>query len=128
MIYFGLLHSHIQYGCIVWLSKLTKTKQDQLSIIQKKAIRSIYKLEYNAHTEAAFQSSRIIPVNSIFENEVTKFALSLKNNTAPSYFLDELNSITPLRPTRASNKGDFPLHHTTNGHVWYHILKELNKL
>ena len=46
-LYFALIHSHINYGLMVWGNANTI---DRIEILQKKAIRIINKKPYNAHT------------------------------------------------------------------------------
>ena len=68
-IYHSLIHSHLSYCALIWLSSITKKQLQTLKTLQKKAIRIIYNLRYNAHTDKYFEISKITKVDNIFEKD-----------------------------------------------------------
>jgi hypothetical protein len=49
LIYFALIHSHLNFGSHLWIDSKKKNIK-KLQIIQNKSIRAIHNLQYNAHT------------------------------------------------------------------------------
>ena len=57
--YFPLFHSHLNYVCIAW--GLTRFPQQKVSILQKKALRIMNFVAFNAHT-TSFTAVQIIRI------------------------------------------------------------------
>ena len=68
-VYHSLVHSHFNYCALIWISNITKKQLDMLTKLQKKAIRLVHGVKYNAHTDRYFKESRITKVKNIFEKE-----------------------------------------------------------
>ena len=90
-----------------------------LRILQKKAIRIIFSVKYNAHTSSLFDKSKITKVENIFEKESLITAYKFQNKILPNAIMDlfkdslyDNNIITRqqtsciLRPSRELNPGD----------------------
>ena len=52
-----------------------------LRVLQKKAIRIIFSVKYNAHTSNLFDKSKITKVENIFEKESLIAAYKFQNKT-----------------------------------------------
>ena len=63
-LYFSLFHSHLLY-CNIIFNLLTQTNLNRISVLQKKAIRTITNSPYNAHTAPLFLSLSILPFEKI---------------------------------------------------------------
>ena len=68
-IYFSLVHSHLVYGGLIWLSSLKSKQINVLKSVQKKALRAIYNVKYNAHTSKLFNQSKVTKIENVFEKE-----------------------------------------------------------
>ena len=80
-IYSSLIMPYLNYGLIVW-----STKVEKLIDLQKRAIRVISIAKYNAHTEPLLKKLGILKVTDLSALQELKFAFKLKNNLLPSYF------------------------------------------
>ena len=78
-IYFALVHSHLQYGTVLW-GNASSAALNPIIIQQKKAIRLINKAHYNAHTAGLFKQSNILTLENIFILQETKFVHSFYQN------------------------------------------------
>ena len=90
-IYQSLIHSHLNYGIILWGFDLNK-----LRIIQKKAVRILSQAHYLAHTEPLFKKENILKIDDIFKMHSYKLYFNFMNNTLPSSIerLFQLNRFT----------------------------------
>merc|ERR1711978_325104 len=59
-----------------------------LRILQKKAIRIIFSVKYNAHTSSLFDKSKITKVENIFEKESLITAYYFQNKILPNAIMD----------------------------------------
>ena len=60
----------------------------QVSILQKKAIRCINKLYYNAHTEPLFIRNKILKLDDLYTFELSKFMFDCINGILPTQILE----------------------------------------
>ena len=67
-LYDSLIHAYmyLTYGILLWDSTY-QTYMNKLEIIQKKAIRCIYKAPYNPHTRSLCKDSKILKLNDVHE-------------------------------------------------------------
>ena len=84
-IYFSLVHSYLIYAIQVW-SICDQTSVNSLFKLQKKAIRIIHNLPYNAHTESYFKKSKILPLPSLIEFFKLQFMQNFSQGTLPISF------------------------------------------
>ena len=78
-IYQSLIHSHLNYGILIWGFDIEKLKT-----LQKKAIRLLSKSHYLAHTEPLFKNENILKIDDIFKLHCYKFYYNFMNNLLPS--------------------------------------------
>ncbi len=82
-LYSSLVHSHINYGLLLWgYSKSI----GQLTKMQKKSIRIIHGKPYNYHTEPLFKSSNILKIEDQYTYNVLIFMHQLKAQKLPNAF------------------------------------------
>ena len=86
-IYNALLLPYINYCLIIW-----GYKSERLFKLQKRAVRTITKSKYNAHTEGLFKALRLLKINDLCKLQDLKFCHKLINNKLPLYFLKNLQS------------------------------------
>ena len=63
-LYFSLVHSHLLYGLPIY-SCTTQKNLNKIFKMQKKAIRTITKANYNAPTDQLFAQLKILPLNHL---------------------------------------------------------------
>jgi hypothetical protein len=82
-IYQSLIIPHITYGALTWSKSHhihTLIKQ------QKKAIRTITKSKYNAHTEPLFKQTNLLKIEDLRKLLELKFYYKWKSGVLPNYF------------------------------------------
>ena len=80
-IYKSLILPHLNYGLLLWGVHL----QD-ISVLQKKAIRVVTNNTYKSHTEPIFKEYGLLNVNDMFLLNKLKFLHKLFHNNLPVYF------------------------------------------
>ena len=88
-IYNSLLMSHILYGISVWGGSPNKTL-DRLIKLQKKAVRHVYNLKYNSHTNSIFYELRCLKLNDAYRLQCIKIGYKRKLNKLPLYHASRL--------------------------------------
>ena len=94
-IYNSLILSRINYCITCW-----GFENKRIYKLQKKALRSICKSKYNAHTDPLFKKLNTLKVKDIFHSHCLKFYYQYENNNIPSYFK---NMIIETRPNHTYN-------------------------
>ena len=64
---FAIFHSHLNYVCIAW--GLTIFPQQKVSILKKKALKSMNLVPFNAHTTSLFKNCNILKFADIINVE-----------------------------------------------------------
>ena len=81
-VYYALFYSHLTYGSLVW--SLTSQKNlDIIFTLQKKSIRILNSVNYNAHTNPLFLENKIIKFPDIIKSNQLLFANQFLNNNLP---------------------------------------------
>lgn len=97
-LYNSLIVPHINYNLIVWGSSTKK-----ISLIQKRAVRSIVNARYNSHTEPIFKQLKILTIDDLFRNCQLKFYYKYKRDLLPSSF-SYLKYTPKIRNLRTKNQ------------------------
>ena len=80
-IYYSLVHSYLNYGCILW-GNSDKKYTRKLEILQKKCVRSIFHAKYNAESRPLFKRGSILTLKDIFQLETTKLMSRIYTDSA----------------------------------------------
>ena len=117
LIYHALISSHLTYGITLWHAAPTKHLH-KLTVLQKKAIRTLTNAPYNAPSNPLFKAETILPLDQLHSFELKKlmykinhnllptpiptiFSANHPTNTAPHTYLTRYRSTNPM-PTRAN--------------------------
>ena len=87
MLYYSLIHSHLTYGNLAWGNAAPNILKS-LFLLQKKALRYIYKAKYNSHTEPLFKNAQILMLKDLYQSQVALFMHDYENNLLPSSFIN----------------------------------------
>ena len=130
-VYHSLIHSHLEYCALIWISSITKKQLNMLKIVQKKALRIIFSVKYNAHTSNLFQTSKITKVENIFEKESLLMTYKFQNKTLPKAIIDlfdssihDKNILTRQQTSRVLR----PKKGLKNGNLMYDIIDAWNRI
>ena len=80
-IYYSLFQSYINYGILLWGYECNRIFK-----LQKRAIRSITRAKYNAHTEPLFKLCAILKLNDLLKLNALKFYYKYCRRELPVYF------------------------------------------
>ena len=111
MLYFSLIHPHLQYGNIVWGSAY-KYHLNSLKILQKRAIRIISRSTYNAPTTELFKKLNIMKLDDIHHNQLGKLMYGVTKSTLPGPLRSKFTINTDIHDhnTRQQNDLHIPLY------------------
>jgi len=70
-IYYALIHSHLNYGLLLWGSS-AKTFLHKIEIMQNKSIRIITNSKYNATAHPIYKLLHILPLNLLYKHQMGK--------------------------------------------------------
>ncbi len=84
-LYYAMIHPHISYGLLAW-GNASQTNLNCTIILQKRAIRTINRAPYNAHTEPLFKKSKILKLADLYEYEAIQFMFKYHTNKLPLSF------------------------------------------
>jgi hypothetical protein len=84
-LYYSMIHCHLNYGLNIW-SCANKTTIKQLTVIQKRAIRTISNSKYNDHTEPIFKKLKILPIDLLIQFSRLLFFHNFTNKNLPTCF------------------------------------------
>ena len=84
-LYNALVHPHISYGILAWgcanISILNKT-----ILLQKRALRTIFNIPYNGHTEPLFKTAHILKLTDIYDYQILTFMNDYSIGRLPASF------------------------------------------
>ena len=100
-IYLSLIHSHLNYGILLWGFKLNK-----LRILQKKAVRILSHSHYLAHCEPLFKNANIMKIDDIFKMHCFKLYYNFINKVLPT----NIENLFRIDPNEAHKLQNFDCH------------------
>ena len=106
MLYNSLILSRLNYGILAWGFNMGR-----LIILQKKAIRAIFRTKYNAHTEPFFKVHKLLKLEDIFTLRCLKFYFKLINKTLPPYFYGMIPTAGEVHGINTRQAAAAELHH-----------------
>jgi len=112
MLYYAMIHSHINY-CLNIYSCANKTTLNKLRLKQKEAIRIVSNAGYREHTVPLFRSLNVLPLDQLIRFSTLKFMHSFSFNLLPITFSENwiLNRLrNPERNLRNGNDYYIPGH------------------
>ena len=96
-LYFALVHPHLIY-CSSIYSITSSSNLKRLSLLQKRAIRTITKSSFIAHTSQLFLSQKILPLDKIIIFNKLNFMHTVEYATCPPSFINVWQKIFERNP------------------------------
>ena len=130
-VYHSLIHSHLDYCAMIWISNIKKKQLNMLKVIQKKALRVVFGTKYNAHTSGLFQSNGITKVENIFERDSLLLTFKYQNKSLPKAIIELYdnsmygNNILTRHQTSCILR---PKKELRNGDLMYDIIDNWNRI
>ena len=91
-IYQSLFESHLHFGSIVW-GCAKQNILNRIDTLQKKAIRHVCNLKYNAHTAEYFRKHHYLTFNDLISFNQAIFMRNYTNKKLPSSFNNMLSPV-----------------------------------
>jgi hypothetical protein len=105
--YFAMIPSVMAYGINIY-GCATKTNLEKLRMAQKKAVRTICKANYRAHTAPLFKELKICPLDDLITYSHVKFMHSFHFKKLPLSFAEMWQLKSERNPERAlRNANDY---------------------
>lgn len=108
LIYFSLIHSHIQYLCSIW-GNSCKSNLKPIQILQNRALKAIHGLPNDHSTFDLYSKSGVLPIKGIFNSQICTFVKGVLDNK--TYSTIKLNEIQNNITTRSA------------GHLYYSTVR-----
>ena len=105
-LYFATIHPHLSYGILAW-GNASSAILNKTNILQKRAIRTISKANFNSHTEPLLKQLSILKLKDLYEYEVALFMYKFTKKELPLSFQHTFNynhEIYANHSTRQSSK------------------------
>ena len=105
-LYYALIHPHILYGLLIY----SCTNNSNINMIfkkQKQCVRTISKVQYNAHTEPLFWNLKILPLNDLILQQKLMLMHSIFYGYSVTMFDFQLNAEADLHRFALRNANNF---------------------
>ena len=79
-LYYSFFLSHLSQGILIWGPLINNWHLNRIMVQQKKAVRIIKKVSYNAHTDPLFQELNIIKIHDLIDLEILKLMYKVYAN------------------------------------------------
>jgi len=84
-LYFATIHPHLSYGILAW-GNASSSILNKTNILQKRAIRTISRANYNSHTEPLLKKLNFMKLKDLYEYEVALFMYKFTKHELPLSF------------------------------------------
>ena len=75
-LYTSLIHPYLSYGIEAW-HRTYQNNTSKIFVLQKTAIRAIYNLAYNKHTNAYFKCNKILKLSDQYKLQVSDYVFQV---------------------------------------------------
>lgn len=127
IIFNSLVKPAYEYGSPIWSLALYPTQVDEITRLQKRAIRLAFGARKTAHTEQLFKKAKIIRFDMLFLKYAIETVFKKLTNKLPEKVSELLDHFDHPRNTRNSRKKQFKI--PTNlepGNIMYELMKHWN--
>jgi hypothetical protein len=105
-LYFALVYSYFNYCITIWGSTYP-SNLNRLILLQKKVIRILCNVTFDAHTSPLFKSSNLLKFNDIYPLNLGKFMFSYKSNLLPQSFINFFSITDQVHTRNLRSVGQF---------------------
>ena len=84
-LYYALVYPYLTYSSLIWASTYV-TNLQRIYLLQKRAVRTISKVDYKASSKPLFANLKILDVFSIYSLQVSSFMYLYHNDALPIAF------------------------------------------
>ena len=109
MIYNSLILPHLYYSILAW-----GFNSSRIFKLQKRAVRTICKAKYNAHTDPLFKNQVLLKIQDIFTLQCTKFYYKYIKGDLPLYFQNFFLHNSDVHGYATRNREQLRAHNVNN--------------
>ena len=110
-LYYSLVHDpYLTYCVSVWGSTY-QSNLNRIIILQKKIIRIISKVSFDAHSGVFFKEHEIVKFSNIYSYKIGKFTYFFKRGLLPNYFCDMFTLASQIHSYNTRNSRLFYIPH-----------------
>jgi hypothetical protein len=106
-LYFALVYSYFNYCSITIWGSTYSPNLNRLILLQKKVIRILCNVTFDAHTSPLFKSSNLLKFNDIYPLNLGKFMFSYKSNLLPQSFINFFSITDQVHTRNLRSAGEF---------------------
>ena len=130
-LYYSLIHPYLNYGIESWHGA-SQSAVSGVHVLQKKVIRAVFNLDFNAHTNQHFKQSFILKCKELYTFNLSSHLYKLLKNRNNDYLAQYLRSYSELHNHNTRNNSSliiprFNLSTSQNSFV-YQSIKSWNSL
>ena len=90
ILYKGLIQPHLDYCSIVWRNAV-KTLIDQISVLQKRALRAILLVDNRFRSQALYKFTGVEPIEIRWKKQAAVFIFKLLNKLLPQFICNKIS-------------------------------------
>ena len=109
-LYYSLVYPYLTYCVSVWGSTY-QSNLNRIIILQKKIIRIISKVSFDAHIGVLFKEQEILKFSDIYLYQIGKFMYLFKRGLLPNYFRDMFTLASQIHSYNTRNSSLFYIPH-----------------
>ena len=87
LIYRSLFESHLRFGSVI-SGAANPTLLEQISVLQRKAVRHVARAKYNAHADVLFKSYQFLKYDDLVHLSQCNFMRLYSNKQLPKYLFN----------------------------------------
>jgi len=127
MIYLSFVHSHINYGCLLW-GNTYKKHLKKLKICQKKAIRIASHKKYDSPSSPLFKAMNVLNIEDTFKYQIGQFMYKCSYFLVPASLNSNYMKNNEVHQYHTRHSKDYVIPHYKNSIVLNSFLTQGPKL
>ena len=108
MLYNSLILPYLNYGVECWHAA-PNCALNKLQVLQKKAVRAIFNLPYNSHTNDFFKENGLLKLNDIYRLNLTSHMYNIRINPANYDISLHPRSMSSIHSYNTRNRDSFTI-------------------
>ena len=130
-LYYSFVYPYMHYCIESWFGT-SQTVLGGVRVLQKRAIRAIFNLPFNSHTNSFFKENFILKVTDIYRLKLCCFFFRILNDNQNSYISQSINSLNYMHNHNTRNSSLITTPHfnrsTSQRSFMYQAVREWNTL
>ena len=116
ILYYSLLYPYLDYGIVLWGSA-GRNYINRLATLQKKAVRTIVRANYNDHTAPIYKALNLIKIDDMYKLQLGKFMYQVNNNNLPLPIMSLFTSNAEVHDHFPRQRNNLHFRHRRTAHA-----------